>query len=69
MTYHDTARRDRATAVGNMHKKFDKIRTCISGHMLVDRQTDRHGHYNILLTYRGQSNNHGMTGELHDHSI
>ena len=31
---------DRATAIGNMHKKFGKDRTCGSGDMLADRHTD-----------------------------
>jgi len=31
---------DRATAIGNMHKKFGKDRVCGSGDMLADRQTD-----------------------------
>jgi len=41
---------DRATDIGNMHKKFGKDRTCGSGDILADRQTDRHTdrhtHYN-----------------------
>jgi len=32
---------DRATVIGNMHKKFGKDRECGSGDMLADRQTDR----------------------------
>jgi len=32
---------DRATDVGNMHKKFGKHRTCGFGDILVDRQTHR----------------------------
>ena len=31
---------DRATAKGNMHKKFGKDQMCISGDMLTDRQTN-----------------------------
>jgi len=41
---------DRATVIGNMHKKFGKDRECGSGDMLADRQTDRQtdrrAHYN-----------------------
>jgi len=36
----------RATAIGNMHKN-GKDRTCGSGDMLADRQTDRHT--NVLI--------------------
>jgi len=32
---------DRATAIDNMHRKFDKDRAC-SGDILADRQTDTH---------------------------
>jgi len=35
---------DRAMAIGNMHKKFDRDRMCGSGDMLADRQTDTHTH-------------------------
>jgi len=31
---------DRATDIGNMHKKFGKDRTWGSGHVLSDTQTD-----------------------------
>ena len=31
---------DRATDIGNMHKKFGKDRTCGSGDILTDRQAD-----------------------------
>jgi len=31
---------DRATDIGNMHKKFGKDRACGSGDILLDRQTD-----------------------------
>jgi len=56
-------------ATGNMHKKFGKDWTCISGSMLADRrthiqthtqtdrQTHRHGHHNTPLPYWGHSNN------------
>jgi len=33
---------DRATAIGNMHKKFGKDCACDSGDILVDRQTQTH---------------------------
>jgi len=32
---------DRATDTSNMHRKFGKDRTCDSGDILADRQTDR----------------------------
>ena len=32
---------DRATDVANVHKKFGEDRTCSSGHVLADRETDR----------------------------
>jgi len=35
---------DRATDIGNMHRKNDKDRMCGSGDILADRQTDRHTH-------------------------
>ena len=31
---------DRATAIGNMHRKIGKDRVCGSGDILMDRQTD-----------------------------
>ena len=47
---------DRATDVANVHKKFGEDRTCSSGHVLADRetdrQTDRHGHHNTPLADR-----------------
>jgi len=36
-----TVPEDRATAIGNMHRKIGKDRACGSGDMLADRQTDR----------------------------
>ena len=35
---------DRATDIGNIHKKIDKDRACGSGDILADRQTNRHTH-------------------------
>ena len=35
---------DRATAIGNMHKKFGKDRVCCLGDILVDRHTHRQTH-------------------------
>jgi len=35
---------DRATAIGNMHKKFDKDRMHGSRDILVDRQSDTHSY-------------------------
>jgi len=35
---------DRATGIGNMHKKSGKDCACGSGDILTDRQTDRHTH-------------------------
>jgi len=44
---------DRATAIGNMHKKFGKDRGCGSEDIFADRQTDRqthrHDHRNTSL--------------------
>jgi len=50
---------DRATDIGNMHKKFGKDRMPGSGDILADRQTDRQT--DILITTvrnhsRGRSN-------------
>jgi len=39
-----TPEEDRATAIGNMHKKLGKDRMCGARDILVDRQTDRHTH-------------------------
>ena len=36
-----TLQEDRATAIGNMHRKIGKDRACGSGDMLADRQTYR----------------------------
>ena len=48
---------DRATAIGNMHKKFREDRTCSSEDMIADRethiQTDRQTHHNTPLRYYG----------------
>jgi len=46
--------KDRATDIGNMHKKFSKDRECGSGDILAggqrdiptDRHTERHIHHN-----------------------
>jgi len=35
---------DRATDIGNTHKKFGKERACGSRDILLDRQTDRQMH-------------------------
>jgi len=35
---------DRATDIGNMHKKIGKDRGCGSGDILPDTQIDRHTH-------------------------
>jgi len=46
---------DRATAMGNMHKKIGEDRTCSSEDMIADRhtrihtQTDTHAHYHNSL--------------------
>jgi len=37
-----TPERNRATAIGNMHKRFGKYCACGSGDILADRQTDTH---------------------------
>jgi len=41
---------DRATAIGNMHKKFVKDHVCGSGDILADRQTRTHTHRGVLIT-------------------
>ena len=38
-----------------MRRKFGEDGACSSGDMLADRQTDRHGHRNTRLRYRGRS--------------
>ena len=58
-----TARKEErgASAVGNMHKKLGKDRTCSSRDMLADRQTDahtnRHGHHTTSPPYWGRRGN------------
>ena len=46
--------KDRATDIGNMHRKIGKGCSCCSGDILVDRQTDRQtdrcSHHNTLPT-------------------
>jgi len=55
--------RDRATATGNMLKKFGEDRTCSFDDMIADRQTyththtQRHAHHNTPLPCRGRGNN------------
>ena len=46
---------DRATAIGNMHKKFGEHWTCRSEDMIAYKHThtDRHAHHNTPLPYRG----------------
>jgi len=44
--YRQRAEEYRATAIGNMHKKFGKDRACGSGDILSDRHTDRRTHHN-----------------------
>ena len=51
---------DRATAIGDMHKKNDKDGTCGSGDILAHNQ-NTHTHTDVLITIlcnrsRGQSN-------------
>jgi len=43
---------DRATDIGNMHRKIGKDRACGFGDMLAKRQTDRqtHTHTDVLIT-------------------
>jgi len=38
------AKEDRATEIGNTHKKFGSGLACGSGDILADRETDRHMH-------------------------
>jgi len=42
---------NRATSIGNMHRKIDTDRACGSGDILADRQTDRHRQTDVLTTY------------------
>jgi len=42
----------RATAIGNMHKKFGKDRDCGSGDILSDRQTDAQTLLITILCHR-----------------
>jgi len=44
-----TPEEDRATAIGNMHKKLVKIAR-VSGDNLEDRQTDTHTNTDVLIT-------------------
>jgi len=44
---------ERATAIGNVHRKFDEARMC------ADKHTDRHAHRNTPLPYIGS----GVTSE------
>jgi len=39
--YHQLPEEDRATDMGNMHKRYGKYRACGSGDILADRQTHR----------------------------
>jgi len=49
--------KDRATSIGNMHKKFGKDRACGSGDMLVDRKTHRRAHHNTRRHSRRRNKN------------
>ena len=52
VVYCNAARGGPAMAVGNMHKKFGKDRSCMCSDMLADRHT---GHHNTSLPYRERS--------------
>jgi len=39
---------ERATAIGNIHRKIGKDCTCGSGDILADRHTQRRAHHNTL---------------------
>jgi len=59
--YSTPSEEDRATAIGNTHKKSGEDRTCSSEHMIVYRQTHTHTHTHTLINntplhYRGRSN-------------
>jgi len=41
---------DRATNIGNTHKKLGKDRMCGSGDIIADRQTDTDPQTDILIT-------------------
>jgi len=65
VTYHYGAREGRATAIVNMHNKFDEDRTCSSEDMIADRHRhrhrhiDKHAHHNTPLPYGGRSDHFG----------
>jgi len=44
---------DRATDIGNMHKKLGKDHACGFGDNLADRQTDRQTDRDVLITILG----------------
>jgi len=48
---------DRATAIGNMHKKFGTDRAYGSGNILADRQTDRQTEVLITILPTGEVTN------------
>jgi len=59
---------DRATAIGNMHKKFGKDRECGSGDILMDRQRDTHTH-TYTQTYSSQYFATAPMGEVINHTF
>ena len=50
---------DRATGIGNVHKKFGKDRACGSGDILSDRQTDA-----LITILRNRSRRLAPAGEV-----
>jgi len=56
----------RATATGDLHKKFREDRFSASRDMLADRQTDRQTDRNTPRPYRGSNKNDAA---LHDRDV
>jgi len=57
---------DRATAIGNMHKKFGEDHACGLGDMLTDRQTDRQT--DVLITVLCQ-HSHGRSNKIDQYNF
>jgi len=55
--FHTLPEEDRATAISNMHKKFDKNHTCHSRDIIADRQKN-------TQTYSSQYYATALAGEL-----
>jgi len=62
------AEEDRATAIGNMHKKFGEDRTCISEDMIADRQTrtPTHTETDTLITILRSAIGSAVISHIHE---